>query len=123
MKLTLTTDDGLLIASWNIEKDFGDLSGSFPRSQMLSEIVSEWERANAPQMPEMGSVVRFRDIVKGQRFVFTSEDAEDFGGTRGPWVKFTHARFKHTDPAHRGPYGGYSVEDTRVKVRVVEGSE
>lgn len=45
MKLTLTTDEGEVIAQWNVEEAFGDVSKFLPRNLMSSTVSEEIVRS------------------------------------------------------------------------------
>lgn len=44
MKLTLTTDDGILLGRWNIEEEFGDIRKPLPLAELTAEIREEYRR-------------------------------------------------------------------------------
>jgi len=41
MKLTLISDDGILLNQWDVDKDFGDLTMPLPQKDMTNDIVNE----------------------------------------------------------------------------------
>lgn len=47
MKLTLTTNEGLVLGHWDIEEEFGDLEKPFPRAALVEEVVVPWRRERA----------------------------------------------------------------------------
>ena len=44
MKLIITTNDGEIIAHWDIEKDFGNINKSLPQQVMLMEIIDRLKK-------------------------------------------------------------------------------
>jgi len=44
MRIKLTSNDGVVLEEWEIERDFGDLRYQMPASTMASDIVSAYKR-------------------------------------------------------------------------------
>lgn len=49
MKITLTTNDGLVLGHWDIEEEFGDLNKPLPRNELLVSVVDEWQKYRAKE--------------------------------------------------------------------------
>lgn len=44
MRIKLTSDDGIVLEEWEIERDFGDIRHKNPASTMACDIVSAFKR-------------------------------------------------------------------------------
>jgi hypothetical protein len=61
VKLTLTTKDGEILAQWDVDDDFGDVTKPMARIAMTNEIVNEILRAKECGEARRGFEKRLKD--------------------------------------------------------------